>query len=445
MIRSLKFLQANLNKSRNVQHALHNDDALQDFTAILGQEPNCFTSRGKVVVPGTGRNWVCFTPPPQVGSMWPVRACMWVRADVSAVQLPISCADIAAAVITLNHRRILAASVYIPSTHAAGVSPSQARDQMQARLQLLRELIRSEKTNDPEIDIVVAGDFNRHDTLWGGPAVGETVRQGEAEPIITFIDQAGLQSMLLPGEITFERSGLKSTIDLSLASTRLAESLLQCTIWPNEYGSDHRAVVTEFDVDEETVPQEARLLLKHAQWPKVRDHVAAHLQQDNFLHSYDIDELAAKITSIAQEALERHCPKAKPSPYAKRWWNADLTALRQAYTMQRNAARSVRRTTGHPDAEIERKATAAKHLFHHTIRRVRKQHWEEFLDDVTHVWKATKYLNPQSVSSFARVPMLNVEGRAVQDKVEIADELIAAFFPQPPVPEASRTERPLQA
>jgi hypothetical protein len=52
MIRSLKFLQANLNKSKNVQNALHNDEALKDFTAILGQEPNSFMSRGKVIIPG---------------------------------------------------------------------------------------------------------------------------------------------------------------------------------------------------------------------------------------------------------------------------------------------------------------------------------------------------------------------------------------------------------
>lgn len=45
MIKTLKFLQANLNKSRNVQHALHNDDTLQDFIAILGQEPNCLSGK----------------------------------------------------------------------------------------------------------------------------------------------------------------------------------------------------------------------------------------------------------------------------------------------------------------------------------------------------------------------------------------------------------------
>ena len=124
MIRSLKLLQANLNKSRNVQYALHNDDALQDFTAILGQEPNCFTNRGRVVVPGAGRNWVCFTPPPQEESIWPIRACIWVRADVAAVQLPVSCSDIAAVAITFDKRRIVIALVYVPPTHAIGTSPS---------------------------------------------------------------------------------------------------------------------------------------------------------------------------------------------------------------------------------------------------------------------------------------------------------------------------------
>lgn len=55
MNRTLQFLQANLNKSSNVQHALHNDEALKDFTAILGQEPNNFISRGQVILPGTGK------------------------------------------------------------------------------------------------------------------------------------------------------------------------------------------------------------------------------------------------------------------------------------------------------------------------------------------------------------------------------------------------------
>ena len=40
--------------------------------------------------------------------------------------------------------------------------------------------------------------------------------------------------------------------------------------------------------------------------------------------------------------------------------------------------------------------------------------------------------------------MLDVEGHLIQDMADIADELIAAFFPPPPVPEASRTEGPIR-
>jgi len=56
MNRSLKLLQANLYKSEEMQNALHNDEALESFTAILGQEPCNFMSRGRVVVRGTGKH-----------------------------------------------------------------------------------------------------------------------------------------------------------------------------------------------------------------------------------------------------------------------------------------------------------------------------------------------------------------------------------------------------
>jgi len=206
-------------------------------------------------------------------------------------------------------------------------------------------------------------------------------------------------------------------------------------LWGNEY---------EFDITEESEEPEGRLSIKHAQWPKVREEVSAMLGQDDLLQSSNVDQLATKITAIARGALEKYCPRSRSSPYAKRWWSAELTVLRESYTSPRNAARSLLRAKGYPDAEAERRAVAAKHIFHHSIRQVRKQHWEDFLDDVQNVWKATKYLNPQDRSSFSRIPMLVDGERMVQDKAEIADKLIAAFFPAPPVPESNGTEGPRQ-
>ena len=204
--------------------------------------------------------------------------------------------------------------MYIPPIHAVGMSPSQSHEHMRVSLQSLHQLIEREKSNRPDTEVIVAGDFSRHDTLWGGPGVGETSRQGEAALIVEFMDQHGLQSLLEPGVVTFQKGRAETTIDLSLASPWLAGNMLRCTTWHDNYGSDHEAILTEFDVVEEMEQLEPRLLIKHAQWPRVREETAVTLRQDDLLNSRNVDEVEAKITQTAQEALARHCPRAKPSP-----------------------------------------------------------------------------------------------------------------------------------
>ena len=41
--------------------------------------------------------------------------------------------------------------------------------------------------------------------------------------------------------------------------------------------------------------------------------------------------------------LEAHVPRARDSPYAKRWWSKDLTLLRRDYTFKRNRITTLRR------------------------------------------------------------------------------------------------------
>ena len=51
------------------------------------------------------------------------------------------------------------------------------------------------------VDVVLAGDFNRHDQLWGGDDVARE-RQGEADPIIDLISDHALRSLLPRGTKT---------------------------------------------------------------------------------------------------------------------------------------------------------------------------------------------------------------------------------------------------
>lgn len=87
----------------------------------------------------------------------------------------------------------------------------------------------------------------------------------------------------------------------------------------------------------------------------------------------------------------------------------------------------------------------AKRLFHRTIRRHRKQHWEAFLDDGDNGWKAAKYLDTRASSSFARVPPIKKQGteEVATENQEIEEELLKTFFPTPPQEDEAVTYKQL--
>ena len=105
------------------------------------------------------------------------------------------------------------------------------------------------------------------------------------------------------------------------------------------------------------------------------------------------------------KAVQAYTLKAKPSPYAKRWWSKELTELRGAQSRLRNAVRRLRREKIR-DLELEHSAYTATRQYHNAIRYQKKQHWEKFEADQDNIWKVAKLLEPERVSSFARVPPL---------------------------------------
>jgi hypothetical protein len=111
-----------------------------------------------------------------------------------------------------------------------------------------------------------------------------------------------------------------------LASAELADQLLRCTIHPCDHGSDHRAIETVFDIAVEDRPNETRLLFKNAPWSEIRARVTATL--GNTPWGGNVQEQTDRLMAAVTEAVYNLTPKARPSPYAKRWWTKDLTRLR---------------------------------------------------------------------------------------------------------------------
>jgi hypothetical protein len=92
------------------------------------------------------------------------------------------------------------------------------------------------------VEIIIVGNFNRHDQIWGGDDVS-LGRQCEADPIIDLMNGFSLDSLLNSGTKTWhggEKSGdSESTIDLVLSLENFTGSMDKCAIHGTEHGSHY--------------------------------------------------------------------------------------------------------------------------------------------------------------------------------------------------------------
>lgn len=433
MTRKVQILQLNVRKQDAVHESLMNDEALRDFTAIAVQEPWARRIEGKVITVPTGHSrWTRMVPTEwRDEGRWGIRSLLWVSRDIEAEQLPIASPDITAAVIRLPDRRMLVASVYVPV---------QNPQMLRQACELLRQAIRNVRGGTGErVDVVLVGDFNRHDYLWGGDDVSED-RQGEADPIIDLISEYSLRSLLPRGTKTWEKNEAATTIDLSLASEEIARTVVRCGIHQKDHGSDHRAIETIFDIATPETESRPRLLLKNAPWKQISERIESSLRQ--VPSGGTVQEQTDRLMSAVCEAVEALTPTAKPSRYAKRWWTADLTQLRQIHTHWRNRARAERRA-GNRRPELEERAHTAARQYHEAIRQQKKTHWEDVLADDANIWKAAKYLDASKGASFDKIPQLKrADGSPTENAMEQAEELLSTFFPPLPSVIEDEGERP---
>lgn len=188
--------------------------------------------------------------------------------------------------------------------------------------------------------------------------------------------------------------------------------------------------------------RKGRLLFPKTDWTLVRSELRSALPR--LVHIKDklaLDRYAERFIQAVQRVVKEKTPRAKPSPYAKRWWSDRLTALRQSLSSLRNHCTSLQRQ-GQDTSKVAERLAAARTLYLQEIKAQKRKHWREFPDDQANVWKANSFTRMES--STGRIPTLVKENRVAATEEEKANLLLDTFFPKQPEPERSETYREQQ-
>jgi hypothetical protein len=258
MLGELRVLHVNIGKRKTVHWSLFCDESLAGFDALAVVEPYIYedldTSEPAFPVE---QNWQLFKPSmKQEGEAhYAYRAALWVNKRHTAQQIATPSSDVVTVTVPTKSGIALVASAYdLKSTDGQAASEEQLR----SKLQTIKDAYDGVKAltlssgRRTRVDLLLCADLNRHHELWGGAqAFGESSRTDEAEPIIDFMQENALTSLLPAGTVTWERynGSTCSTIDLLLASGGLSEACDYCGVHPIDHGSDHRAIRAHFVTD----------------------------------------------------------------------------------------------------------------------------------------------------------------------------------------------------
>ncbi|KXG45142.1 reverse transcriptase [Penicillium griseofulvum] len=434
--RNLRILQLNMMKSGPRMEALINDPQIQDLDILLIQEPSITTYRTHV----NHSAWRLYRPTTQTDAVR-FRSLIYVNRRISTsshCQIPCDHPDVTAIKIWSADFQILIFSVYIPpvplfTTDNAPASPA---------LTAIQNTITTTTQNEQRsISIILFGDFNRHHPMWGGSHIPSGFIE-EASELIDFFQTHNLHSCLPRGTATFwalNSPGQNSTTDQTV--TDRPDLLIKCHLY-HEYGSDHRATYSEWNLQPQSKPStKARKAYERADWDRIGEEVTRQMSPWKDIKTRPaLDRIVEELTSATAQAVDRFIPDTRPTPYSKQWFTPDLKVQQVEVNQlqKRWQASCVGLGRNHASTTAAFQAMQQKRrAWTRTIEKAKASHWKQFLDEAGEgkLWKAATYMKPRE--TWGCTPALQVGSEELTQNEDKAKTLLEAFFPAMNIPDPS--------
>ncbi|KIK13673.1 hypothetical protein PISMIDRAFT_17820 [Pisolithus microcarpus 441] len=190
-----------------------------------------------------------------------------------------------------------------------------------------------------------------------------------------------------------------------------------------------------------TRPDNVFWLHREVDWEKFNQRLNVELDTigpPRVLASKEEFQRAARNVDLAlQRTIDSEVPRTRPNPHRKRWWNRDLTKMRNDLKTLSKTSYAFRALPDHTSHRLRR--TKARE-YEKAMRDAKKEHWRSWLEEAsnTDLWIANKYIsNPTGDGSKTRIPTLRRADENGNTTIASSNEdksrlLAQTLFPPPP-------------
>lgn len=368
----LRIWQQNLNKSLTAQLHLINTARPHDWDVLVLQEPwighagTRSSPHWRVLYPNTH-----FTDNSKTQ-----RSLLFVNTNIptnSYEQIQFDNADVTGVRIAQDTRTTILINVYNDCNHNKSIDS-------------VGEFLEREFSDDhvpDDINLIIAGDFNRHHSWWEEDRNAHlTSSEVSLRPLLDLVYRFDLRMALPPGRPTLQAlsTGNWTRPDNVWCTSHTLDLFTRCDTDPGLRGpnTDHVPILSVLNTPITRNEKTPTRNFRATDWTEFSAHLDAILSnapEPRRLSSNEEFQAALNIISASiKSTIEIHVPMSKPLPHTKRWWTQELSNMRKR---KNRLSRESYRWRGLPDHPSHQQHRDASKEYAALIEKTKRTHWEE--------------------------------------------------------------------